>query len=236
MTAPESPDAQPLVTVEPRAVAVVPHGDTYGLLTLIRRDAGRTRDGHMLSLWECTCGSRVTMAYSRVKFRRAPSCGCAARLASSVRATTHGGKNSREYGPWLAMRRRCDMPNDKDYPRYGGRGVTVCDSWRVSFAQFLADVGPRPPGTTLDRIDNRGHYEPGNVRWAPPQVQARNRSNTFVWNIKGRQFGSCAEAAVAFGVSEHTVWRWVNGAFDKRRGTATPPRGDCSIAERYPQT
>lgn len=79
------------------------------------------------------------------------------------------------YGVWSDMKRRCYNSKRSDYARYGGKGIKVCERWRRSFAAFLADMGERPPGHSLERIDSTGDYEPGNVRWATATEQARNR-------------------------------------------------------------
>lgn len=80
---------------------------------------------------------------------------------------------------------RCHSPKNKSYPRYGARGIKVCAAWRESFMQFLADVGPRPEGLTLDRINTFGDYEPGNVRWATYVQQARNTRRNHMHTIDG---------------------------------------------------
>lgn len=84
-----------------------------------------------------------------------------------------------EYKVWAAMKQRCQNPRNSRYHRYGGRGITVCPEWLDSFDAFLAHVGPRPSkGYSLERINNNGNYEPGNVKWATHQQQALNRSTT----------------------------------------------------------
>jgi hypothetical protein len=88
----------------------------------------------------------------------------------------HGWYGTPEYKIWVSMIQRCHNPNNAGYANYGGRGIAVCSSWRLSFTAFLFDMGTRPdPSRSLDRIDNDGHYEPGNCRWATLKEQRANR-------------------------------------------------------------
>jgi hypothetical protein len=87
----------------------------------------------------------------------------------------HNGGPTPTYRSWQAMRQRCTNPTNASWAHYGGRGITVCERWQDSFESFLADMGERPTGRTLDRVDVDGNYEPGNCRWATPLEQARNK-------------------------------------------------------------
>ncbi len=149
-------------------------------LRMIEDRVGKSADGHILARYVCKCGREHITARSRVRNGYARSCGCLGPESSSKRATTHGMHNSPEYRSWGAMITRCRNTNSKDYPRYGGAGIAVCDEWAASFEAFLAHVGPRPAGMTLDRIDGSRGYEPGNVRWATLVMQARNKKSTVV--------------------------------------------------------
>lgn len=86
----------------------------------------------------------------------------------------HGLRETPTYRSWTSMISRCGNPNNVSWAHYGGRGITICDAWRT-FLGFLADMGERPEGKTLDRINNDGNYEPGNCRWATASEQSRNR-------------------------------------------------------------
>lgn len=85
---------------------------------------------------------------------------------------------AKAYKAWAAAKRRCFNPQSRQFHRYGGRGITMCRQWRENFEAFLYDMGPCPPGLTLDRIDNDGHYEPGNCRWTTWAVNRANRNGS----------------------------------------------------------
>lgn len=104
---------------------------------------------------------------------------------------------------WKSMRQRCNNPNMPSYFRYGGRGISVCPQW-ADFWQFVSDMGPRPVGTSLDRIDNDGNYEPANCRWASKKEQQRNQRRAVYVTIEGAQYRAI-ELAERYGLKPDTI-------------------------------
>lgn len=117
----------------------------------------------------------------------------------------------RMYNAWAQMKQRCTNPNNPGYMYYGGRGITMCQRWTSNFEDFYMDVGARPDGMTLDRIDNNKGYEPNNVRWATKQEQARNRRCVVTVAHDGKQM-FLHEWAEVIGVSHDILKkRWQLG-------------------------
>lgn len=150
-------------------------GKKFGRWTVVGVAQSRANAGVYLSC-VCECGSeREVQKYSITK-GLSKSCGCLSAEVTASRMKTHGATSMPEYNSWRHMISRCHNEKCDRYKWYGALGVVVCDEWRNSFDAFLAHVGPRPSTAhSIDRIDPSGNYEPGNVRWADSETQARNK-------------------------------------------------------------
>lgn len=125
----------------------------------------------------CDCGKISIVRNNSLTAGNTKSCGC--RQAPLRHGHVVGGIQSHTYSSWKAMMQRCCNPHSMHAINYSARGIRVCDQWR-QFENFLADMGERPDGTTLHRIDNDGNYEPGNCKWASRLQQSRNRRNSRI--------------------------------------------------------
>ena len=183
-------------------------GHTFGRLVVLQR-APNVKD-RTAWLCRCTCEENAIVIGNKLQQGRTVSCGCKKQEIMSNMAAVgrtnraHGRTNTTEFRTWTSMLTRCFNPRSEDYPRYGGRGITVCDRWR-EFKQFLADMGIKPsPRHSIDRINNDGNYEPGNCRWATQTEQSRNRSTTRLLTFHDKT-QSVEAWAVEYGIKADTL-------------------------------
>lgn len=159
-------------------------GRVFGRLTVVKRGPDRVFSGLKRVFWtcRCDCGNSTDVSGTSLRSGRTTSCGCYLRDIVGARNRRHGLCRTSIYNIWVGIKARCLNPKVACYPRYGGAGVTICDRWRDSFDAFLEDMGNRPAGMTIDRIDNSRGYEPGNCRWATPAEQRRNNRRIVLVN------------------------------------------------------
>lgn len=168
-------------------------GFRFGKLVCLRPNDSLNKDGRSLHFMACDCGDTCFALGAQLNGGKKKSCGClqaeARRKSGSTIKHGHNRKDncSPTYKVWTSMLARCRNPLAPNYARYGGSGISVCESWS-SFESFLNDMGERPSlNHSIDRIDNNSGYQPGNCRWATWGEQARNRSSTVFLEHDGRR-------------------------------------------------
>ena len=163
------------------------------------------------------CGADFHRYLSPSRIKKGEGQFCSRTCASHTRNSTHRLSRTPTYASWRAMRCRCTLETDPSFYRYGAKGVSICTEWD-SFEQFLADMGKRPKGTSLDRIDNDGNYEPSNCRWATPKEQIDNRSNSLFF--EGMPL---TDACIKYGISYKTVtYRRMKKGWSIEKAVKTP--------------
>lgn len=191
-------------------------GKRFGRLTVLNFDH-INRNGHSCWLCRCDCGNEKVIERTHLVDGHISSCGC----KKVELLTTHGLSDTPLYDSWIDMRHRCNNPNNKNYHRYGGRGITVCDEWSTNFEPFRdwAMANGYKPGLTIERSDNDSGYCPGNCVWTGRMEQANNRVTNRL---------------IEYGGEEHTVAQWAR-KFGVERGVLRHRinRGDMRDFEEY---
>lgn len=174
------------ITLHPNAKDIT--GQHFGRLIALG-PIGRSPHGHIVWLMQCDCGNTSAVMNINLWNGTTLSCGCLSRENTSRRSKTHGMTNTQLYSVRNGIIDRCTNPGCDSYADYGGRGITICDEWRHDFQAFYDHVSGLPhcgeKGYSLDRIDNDGNYEPGNVRFATQSEQNRNQRTNRLITYKG---------------------------------------------------
>lgn len=192
-------------------------GKRFSRLVVIKTMKGRG------AIVQCDCGTVLTVLRDNLKRLITKSCGC---LAIEIR-TKHGhaksGTKSSEYGIWKSMLNRCNSEGCAGYQDYGGRGIKVCDRW-LKFENFLSDMGPRPEGRSIDRIDNNKGYSPDNCRWATAIEQASNKRihKTAVLLSYGGVVRYLADWSKLTGIKQNTLKNRLNLGWTVDEAITTP--------------
>lgn len=198
-------------------------GRRFGRLVVEERCGSKVTGGVKKPAWRCRCdcGAVCIAIAEALKRGTKQSCGCLHLETVRNSRRTHGASYTRAFRIWAGILNRTRNPALSYFHRYGGRGIRACDRW-ATFENFLEDMGEPPIGMTIERIDNDGHYEPGNCRWATRAEQARNRDANVYVDYEGERM-CMAEAARRAGLSRGTVqWRLKNGVPASR--LFDPPR------------
>lgn len=159
-------------------------GNTYGRLTVIRFDGKISKENAWLCL--CTCGKERRVQGNNLKSGHVRSCGCLKIEVAGKQSITHGLTGTTTYSTWSDIKQRCTLKHHPKYKWYGARGINICDDWFYSFQKFIDDMGERPTGLELDRVDNSKGYYKENCRWTTRTNNMRNTRYNVISEYNGK--------------------------------------------------
>ena len=212
----------------PRATKINIAGMTFGRLTVLYRVGQHKKYGVM---WKCTCscGNETVAGTCNLRGGKTKSCGCLrteARSISGKNNKKHGhavsGVTSQTYKSWRSMMSRCYQETNISFKYYGMKGISVCDRWH-DFANFVADMGERPDGKSIDRINLSGNYEPINCRWATQKEQQNNRSTNVLISFNGKT-QTLGQWASELGINKCTLQQRIAHGWSEDKAISTPVR------------
>jgi len=193
----------------PRAIPIEEEiGKRYGRLTVVEFSHYKELKKGTLKIYKCMCDCGKQCCISRTSLRvgNTKSCGCLQQDMASSSSTKHGlARKCPEYTSWMQMKARCLNAKHKSWPWYGGRGITIANEWIDDFKLFFSYVGPKPsPKHSIDRINNNGNYEPGNVRWATSSAQNSNKRSNRIISFNGKS-QTLSQWARDLGINQATL-------------------------------
>lgn len=199
-------------------------GQRFGKWTANRRSQTKLYKNHVAYECRCDCGTERLVSVNLLLKGYTASCGCTNITATKLANTKHGLWKHRLHGTWRSMKERCYNPNQVNYHRYGGRGITVCERWH-KVENFIADNEHLAlPGTSLDRIKNDLPYGPDNCKWSTPLEQANNRQDNVTLEFRGRT-QTISEWARELGMFEHTLRKRIQDSkWSVEKALTTPVR------------
>lgn len=214
-------------------------GQRFGRWTVIKEDGfalvGKKRVRKKEMLWcICDCGSERSVTKENLKNGTSNSCGCLKLELIHKNNYLHGRNTSDPtYATWSALKDRCKNPKAQNYKNYGGRGIRVCKEWE-SFENFLRDMGEKPNGMSIDRIDVNGNYEAGNCRWATCREQARNQRNKVLYEAFGKR-QLLVDWASESGLSLATIFKRIKRGWAVEKAVSFGAKTPQQMAEQRRQ-
>ena len=197
-------------------------GQTYSELTVLSLE-GRDHASKMLVRCQCSCGKVHTLRFNSLQTGKAVSCGHLSREATTTRNTKHGLSRHPDFQVWVDMNKRCHGSNPDFTKNYRDRGISVCEQWRNNPAQFFRDMGPRPQGMSLERVDNSKGYEPSNCVWATMKAQQNNKRTNIFLEFNGKRM-TIAQWAEHLGIAKQTLTTRIRAGWSVEAALTEPIR------------